>query len=1353
MRIPNLSVSENVTETIRRLDRQRLELEQQISDGQKITLPEDDGMRMGRVIKLDTEKNSLSQYQRNASYATEYLNASHLNLDKLREVSVRAQEIARVAGSGLTESAMETYGFEVEQLIEEALNRVNSSHRNRSLFAGTETTPKFANTKVKLGDRVQKTISLNNNLVGHYSPAGNYSPNNPNSDFKVIKDDKLVVTVNGRQFELTSNRSDLTTEQAAHALANAINTNPVNFSPVIEDAYSIEAFGDFKDDGGPRVTANVTANGDLLLVGGVGRDFDLSAQYRTYYDNDFYLNEGTKAKLEAESAKVFSSAYSDLDPRQKQIITEKVLGSNWKAKFDEESFSTPKSRFTPPENIFNVGSGYDVSETAPLVSIVGEDKGTLEATATINPDGTLNIYFTGSPSGGRMLNLQVAEGIVRPPTSFKEGIANANFDPDGPPLSINLDGTDKGTLAANVSLDSSGQLDISWNGLPSGKGEFVLRVEQGDVWYEQTRTGLWGYAFDQVVEGVENPEYQSGQNAKWKAMLDEETAKQFPGKQYDDLTTAQQIQVDENFLFPSWERELAIKVGGVSGSSNISIEHPTEWKRLSRYEYGDLVNHDGKTWRSRNLDGNWNHKPGDTDVTNWEEVPGDYSVGREDWKLTVTDSAKREFWITPDGKLFDAGGVDEDLLDLELAPFSDKSSRVPPKHLARRHTLQILGISEGSLPSPDGADAEARLLAFEAELDKWVKRVTIEVPQFTVEGSESRRGLVSFDSQTQEYYMSTPGGDGEIVSGSFFKGSYGRENASAINLDGTPTTITTSSHQKGDLILREGIFYMALGNVGKNVDISGWKDLTETSPPSDTVTFDPSAEKSVAIVKGRHLYEPESQQYYIANKDVTLPPESTVANLASNPDLQSVTFRRDGSSNAFLLGKLPVDGEESIYIEGRPLSLKMGEYVYVANDKDAPNRDDDPDDAYGENDGFFYVATENITLGEKDASGVGVKPKDLLGKGLEKVPGYSVEQGADWSFSKRYDKGQIVHYNGQYFQCLRDGWSNLSTDPQSQTNNEYVVFPSDESFHDEGILVSNSAWLPVEKPLDHVLKFSVTTEEAPKVTFPSSGADGGESAKAEVVVDADGYIAGVRVVDPGRYFFGTSSAGETVPPSFDYAKVVIPGGDEMNVRILWTQDPTGPYKVAGFDFENEKMISGALAGPQKGDSYSFATGTKTFLEHRAEDGSIADIAYNGSDKNSEFYIGHNSKISSTLDAKDKGTEELGDVVSALVDLREAFRNAEPSGYAEEVEIASQKLISLEGRVVDKMGELSSKMVRMDVVKAHDEDYFLELNSRLSRDLDVDLSEAIIRMMRASTAYQASLQVGAQLMNTSLLNYI
>ena len=46
MRIPNLSVSSNVTKTIRDLELKRFELDQQISSGQKLKLPEDDGLRV-----------------------------------------------------------------------------------------------------------------------------------------------------------------------------------------------------------------------------------------------------------------------------------------------------------------------------------------------------------------------------------------------------------------------------------------------------------------------------------------------------------------------------------------------------------------------------------------------------------------------------------------------------------------------------------------------------------------------------------------------------------------------------------------------------------------------------------------------------------------------------------------------------------------------------------------------------------------------------------------------------------------------------------------------------------------------------------------------------------------------------------------------------------------------------------------------------------------------------------------------------------------------------------------------------------------------------------------------------------
>ena len=58
MRVPNLSVSTNVTETISKLNQQRITLDQQISSGQRISLPEDDGMTMGRVIDIETQKSA-----------------------------------------------------------------------------------------------------------------------------------------------------------------------------------------------------------------------------------------------------------------------------------------------------------------------------------------------------------------------------------------------------------------------------------------------------------------------------------------------------------------------------------------------------------------------------------------------------------------------------------------------------------------------------------------------------------------------------------------------------------------------------------------------------------------------------------------------------------------------------------------------------------------------------------------------------------------------------------------------------------------------------------------------------------------------------------------------------------------------------------------------------------------------------------------------------------------------------------------------------------------------------------------------------------------------------------------------
>jgi flagellar hook-associated protein 3 FlgL len=143
----------------------------------------------------------------------------------------------------------------------------------------------------------------------------------------------------------------------------------------------------------------------------------------------------------------------------------------------------------------------------------------------------------------------------------------------------------------------------------------------------------------------------------------------------------------------------------------------------------------------------------------------------------------------------------------------------------------------------------------------------------------------------------------------------------------------------------------------------------------------------------------------------------------------------------------------------------------------------------------------------------------------------------------------------------------------------------------------------------------------------------------------------------------------------------------------------------------------------------------------------------GGNQNSQTFVGKDTAISYMLDSSGEKTEELGDIVNSLVQLREGLINSDPNLYSQEIEEAEQGLISMEDNLINKMGELSAKMVRMETARVHDEDYLLQLDQQISRDLDVDLSEAIMRLTRVSTAYQAAMQVGAQLLNTSLLNYL
>ena len=75
------------------------------------------------------------------------------------------------------------------------------------------------------------------------------------------------------------------------------------------------------------------------------------------------------------------------------------------------------------------------------------------------------------------------------------------------------------------------------------------------------------------------------------------------------------------------------------------------------------------------------------------------------------------------------------------------------------------------------------------------------------------------------------------------------------------------------------------------------------------------------------------------------------------------------------------------------------------------------------------------------------------------------------------------------------------------------------------------------------------------------------------------------------------------------------------------------------------------------------------------------------------------------------------------------------------------------RITNCHTEVGAKTNRVSATKTKIESINLNLKEMLSNVEDIDMTEAIIRMTEWETTYQASLQIGSKLMQTSLLNYL
>jgi len=152
MRIPNLTMSDALVTRLNTLNIKQGQYNDQISNGQRISLASEDPQAAGRILRLQSERSSIDSYSKNAERALGIAQASFAALNQLKGFSDRVTELAALSVSGnVSAKEREAYAVEVSGLLQSAIDVANTSHQGEYLFNGTNTSTSGSAPYVQTG--------------------------------------------------------------------------------------------------------------------------------------------------------------------------------------------------------------------------------------------------------------------------------------------------------------------------------------------------------------------------------------------------------------------------------------------------------------------------------------------------------------------------------------------------------------------------------------------------------------------------------------------------------------------------------------------------------------------------------------------------------------------------------------------------------------------------------------------------------------------------------------------------------------------------------------------------------------------------------------------------------------------------------------------------------------------------------------------------------------------------------------------------------------------------------------------------------------------------------------------------
>ena len=118
-----------------------------------------------------------------------------------------------------------------------------------------------------------------------------------------------------------------------------------------------------------------------------------------------------------------------------------------------------------------------------------------------------------------------------------------------------------------------------------------------------------------------------------------------------------------------------------------------------------------------------------------------------------------------------------------------------------------------------------------------------------------------------------------------------------------------------------------------------------------------------------------------------------------------------------------------------------------------------------------------------------------------------------------------------------------------------------------------------------------------------------------------------------------------------------------------------------------------------------------------------------------------------------GNAKIATFITNMIALRDGLNNPVADAGSASITLARSALLKSEDDLVGIIADTSALQTRMESVKAQSEARFNNIQSLISKDADVDVSQTMVNLTRVRTAYQAALQSGAQVMKLSLLDYL